>query len=180
MLCRALPIIPTIRAGILGMLAFAAASSPSTAWERPHGDGANLNFENVATARAGSLGSKTVTGLGTFAVGAGPVIAADGTVYLGNEEGEVIALRADGTPFWRRKISGGQHIVAPPVIGADGTVYVAGTRHATDHRVDPPIVVYDEDGATNAPAVARAIVAAGHPAMVLTGGVAALHLGERM
>jgi hypothetical protein len=138
-----LPIIPTIRAGILAMAVLAAAATPSTAWERPHGDGANLNFENVATARAGSLGSKTVTGLGTFAPGAGPVIAADGAVYLGNEEGEVIALRADGTPYWRRKISGGQHIVASPVIGADGTVYVVGTRHATDHRVDPPIVVHD-------------------------------------
>jgi len=40
-------------------------------------------------------------------------------------------------------------------------------------KMKPPIVVYDEDGATSAPAVARAIVAAGHPAMVLTGGIRA-------
>jgi hypothetical protein len=142
-LCVASPIIHTARASIVGMLALIAMALPAAAWERPHGDGANLNFENVATAKAGSLGSKTVSGLGTFAPGAGPVIAADGTVYLGNKEGEVIALRADGTPYWRRKISGGQHIVASPVIGADGTVYVLGTSHATDHRVDPPVVVYD-------------------------------------
>lgn len=40
-------------------------------------------------------------------------------------------------------------------------------------KMKPPIVVYDEDGAGRAPAVAKAIVAAGYPAMVLTGGVKA-------
>lgn len=110
----------------------------ATAWERAHGDGANLNFENVATAPAGS-NSTQVTGLGTFALGAGPVVAADGTVYLGNQEGEVIALRADGTPYWRRKIAGHQTIVASPAIGANGIVYVVGISRVTDHRVDPPV-----------------------------------------
>jgi len=40
-------------------------------------------------------------------------------------------------------------------------------------KMKPPIVVYDADGATSAPAVVAAIVAAGHPAMVLTGGIKA-------
>jgi rhodanese-related sulfurtransferase len=40
-------------------------------------------------------------------------------------------------------------------------------------KVKPPVLVYDEDGSRNAQAVAKAIVAAGQPAMVLTGGVAA-------
>jgi len=40
-------------------------------------------------------------------------------------------------------------------------------------KMKPPIVVYDEDGKTSAPAIAKAIVTAGYPAMVLTGGVAA-------
>ena len=40
-------------------------------------------------------------------------------------------------------------------------------------KMKPPIVVYDEDGKGAAPSVAKAIVAAGYPAMVLTGGVAA-------
>jgi rhodanese-related sulfurtransferase len=39
-------------------------------------------------------------------------------------------------------------------------------------KVKPPIVVYDEDGAKNAQGVARAIVASGQAAMVLSGGVA--------
>jgi rhodanese-related sulfurtransferase len=40
-------------------------------------------------------------------------------------------------------------------------------------KAKPPIVVYDADGRSSAPAVAAKIVAAGYPAMVLTGGVAA-------
>jgi rhodanese-related sulfurtransferase len=40
-------------------------------------------------------------------------------------------------------------------------------------KMKPPIVVYDEDGATRAAAIAKAVVAAGYPAMVLTGGVRA-------
>jgi rhodanese-related sulfurtransferase len=39
-------------------------------------------------------------------------------------------------------------------------------------KAKPPVVVYDEDGTRNAQAVAKAIVAAGQPAMVLVGGVA--------
>ena len=37
----------------------------------------------------------SVPDLGTFATGAGPVIAADGTVYIGNEQGRLHALRAE-------------------------------------------------------------------------------------
>ena len=141
MLCRALPIIRATRAGIVGMLAFIAIAMPAAGWERPHGDGANLNFENVATSPAATA-SQTVSGLGTIPLGAGPVIAPDGTVYIANTEGEVIALHADGTPYWRRKLYERQSIVASPVIGSDGTVYVVGTSHATDHRVDPPAIVF--------------------------------------
>ena len=40
-------------------------------------------------------------------------------------------------------------------------------------KMKPPIIVYDEDGKSTAPAIAKAIVTAGYPAMVLTGGIAA-------
>lgn len=40
-------------------------------------------------------------------------------------------------------------------------------------KLKPAIVVYDEDGRSRAPAVARSVVAAGYPAMVLTGGLKA-------
>lgn len=63
-----------------------------------------------------------------FAPGAGPVIAPDGSVYLGTQEGKVIALHADGKPFWSRDINKDESIVASPAIGADGSVYVIGAK----------------------------------------------------
>jgi hypothetical protein len=110
----------------------------SASWERFHGDAANSGFADVTTAPAGR-GSRSVPGLGHFAPGAGAVVAPDGTVYLGTIEGKVIALQADGKPFWNRDITPGQSILASPAVGADGSVYVVGTKRTTirDHRVKP-------------------------------------------
>jgi hypothetical protein len=110
-------------------------------WERFHADGANRGFVNVATAPAGR-GSRSFPGLGTFAIGAGPVVAPDGTVYLGTEQGKLLARHADGTPFWSRDLPKGQAIVSSPVVGADGSVYVVGTKTVRDHRVDPPKTIF--------------------------------------
>src|SRR5690242_13379585 len=80
-----------------GMLA-SAASLPAQAqsWPRPHADGANGSFLDVTTAPA-KTAPITIPGLGTFAVGAGPVVAPDGTVYLGTREGKLVALHPDGS-----------------------------------------------------------------------------------
>ena len=108
--------------------ALAQEATPATAaWERFHGDAANRGFADVDTKPA-AAGSVSVPGLGTFAPGSGPVIAPDGTVYLGTQEGKLIALKADGKPFWSRDINPGESIVASPAIGADGSVYVIGAK----------------------------------------------------
>ena len=84
-----------------------ACGNAAVAWESAHGDRDNSGFANVVTTPAGK-GSVTVPGLGTFTPGAGPVIAPDGTVYLGTTQGKLIALHADGKPFWSRDITPGQ------------------------------------------------------------------------
>lgn len=118
-----------------------ALQMPSAgAWEFAHGNRDNSGFANVATAPARG-GSVSVPGLGRFAPGAGPVIAPDGTVYLGTTQGKLIALHADGSPFWSRDITPGQSIVASPAISSDGSVYVIGTRTVRDNRVDPPATI---------------------------------------
>ncbi len=107
------------------------------AWQRPHADGANTGYANVVTAPA-TKPARTIPNLGTFAAGAGPVIGADGTVYVGNLQGKLMAFHADGSPAWNRQLDAGQQILASPVIGPDGGIYVVGQSMATDSSVSPP------------------------------------------
>jgi hypothetical protein len=122
---------------ILSVLTTTGAS----AWERPHSDGANSGYADVETVPAAA--PRTIPGIGTFAAGAGPAIAPDGTVYLGNKEGQLFALQADGTSKWAQSISPGYSIVASPVVGSDGSIYAVGTRTVKNQQVDPPLVRYD-------------------------------------
>jgi hypothetical protein len=50
---------------------------------------------------------------------ANPVIAADGTIYIGNFAG-VVALSADGAQIWKATVP----IAGAPALAADGTIYV--------------------------------------------------------
>jgi hypothetical protein len=118
--------------------AIALASTPASAWEFAHGNRDNSGFANVVTAPAGK-GSVSVPGLGRFSPGAGPVIAPDGTVYLGTTEGKLIALHADGSAFWSRDIAPGQTIVASPAISSDGSIYVIGVRVVRDNGPDAAV-----------------------------------------
>ena len=93
----------------------------------------NTGFVDVVTKPAGA-GSTSVPGLGTFAPLAGPVVAPDGTVVLGNREGRVNALHPDGSAYWNRQLPTGQTITAAPAIGSDGSAYVVGASFIRDHR----------------------------------------------
>jgi hypothetical protein len=132
-----LAVVATV-AAILGCAALPAEA----AWETAHADGGNTGFADVVTRPAGR-GSVSVPELGTFGPGAGPVIAPDGTVYIGNQQGRLFALRADGKPAWSRELPAGQVIMASPAVGADGSIYVVGVQKFRDHRVDPPVTVFE-------------------------------------
>jgi hypothetical protein len=127
---------------------------PGTAWcwETAHGPTDNTGFVDVTTKPA-EFATKTVGDIGTIAPGAGPVVAPDGTVYLGNEQGKLMSFNADGTPGWSRSIAAGQRIVASPAIGSDGTIYVVGVSVSRDHRggdtvkrVDAALHVFNSTG----------------------------------
>jgi hypothetical protein len=70
---------------------------------------------------------------------ANPVVAPDGTVYVGTLNGKLLAFKPDGTPAWNRDVGLGESIVASPAIGSDGTIYVLSVSQTTDHRVNPPV-----------------------------------------
>lgn len=59
-----------------------------------------------------------------------PAIAADGTIYVGSDDGHLYALTANGEQKWKFKINGtdigNPGIYSSPSIGADGTIYVGG------------------------------------------------------
>lgn len=103
------------------------------AWETAHGDSDNTGFARVDTAPARS--PKQFAQLGPLAPGANPVIGADGTLYIGNLQGQLLAIHADGTPAWTRQLNANHGgIYAAPAIGADGSIYVVSTFKYRDHR----------------------------------------------
>jgi hypothetical protein len=107
------------------------------AWQRPHADGANTGYANVKT-QAAAKPAITIPNLGTIAPGAGPVIGPDGTVYIGNMQGKLMAFHADGRKAWSRQLDAGQQILASPVVNADGAIFVVSQSMFTDNRVNPP------------------------------------------
>lgn len=86
----------------------------------------------IAVTREG--GVKWVRDRSAF-VDATPVVAADGTVYVGCGDGQLYALNpADGSIRW--SYATGTFITSSPAIGADGTIYF-GAADARLHAVTP-------------------------------------------
>ena len=107
------------------------------AWQRPHADGGNTGFANVVT-RPAVKPTASVSHIGDFGVGSGPVIGPDGTVYVGTLQGKLLAFHPDGSRAWDRQLDAGQQILASPVVASDGSIFVVSQSIFTDTRVDPP------------------------------------------
>lgn len=111
-------------------------AAPALAWQTAHGAPDNTGTVNVQTARAVKP-MATNGALGDIAPGAGPVIAPDGTLYLGNMRGTLMAFGPDGTLAWSRDIGGFQSILTSPAIGTDGSIYVIGSAYVRDNTTNP-------------------------------------------
>jgi hypothetical protein len=127
-------------AGLLASLAWWPSAAWS--WETAHGPPDNTGFVDVVTKPA-EQATNAVIGIGTIAPGAAPVVAPDGTVYLGNEQGQLMAFKPDGTRTWTRDIPDPQTILASPAIGSDGTIYVVGVSISRDHRGGKSVIRAD-------------------------------------
>jgi outer membrane protein assembly factor BamB len=56
------------------------------------------------------------------AVASSPAIAADGTVFVGSDDGMIHSIASDGTRRWAYRTGG--TVFSSPAIAPDGTVYV--------------------------------------------------------
>nr|WP_298687387.1 hypothetical protein [uncultured Dongia sp.] len=123
---------------LAGGIVLLLSVQPTLAWESAHGDRDNSGFTYAQTAliRGAPL---TIPNIGTFATGVAPVTAPDGSVFIGNEQGKMLAFRADGTPYWQRDLTRGFSIRTSAVVGRNGAVYVIGSKTVRDHRVTPTV-----------------------------------------
>lgn len=74
-----------------------------------------------------------------------PVIAEDGTVYVGNLQGELSAIAPNGTLLWKKMLDQrGSFIPGSPAIDQNGNIYVVTTYKARvrDHRSGTTIRSY--------------------------------------
>jgi outer membrane protein assembly factor BamB len=64
-----------------------------------------------------------------------PAVGEDGTIYVGNMDGELVAVAPDGTERWRRLFPDSV-ILASPAVAPDGNIYVI-----VNHEVDEDTIV---------------------------------------
>jgi outer membrane protein assembly factor BamB len=75
----------------------------------------------------GTLKWSFFLGSTNFYIGqASPAVSADGTIYIGINAGEIIAVNPDGTELWRKKI-GNFGVYSSPCIGSNGEVYIGSS-----------------------------------------------------
>jgi len=118
--------ITIAKAALVVLFAVENVSLSYAAWPTAHGSPSNTGFARVDTKAATS--PTVAVNVGNIAPGSNPVTAADGTVYIGNLAGELIALHPDGSPYWRFKLNPeAGSIFSSPAVGGDGSIYVVST-----------------------------------------------------
>jgi len=77
-----------------------------------------------------------------------PVIGSDGTIYIGNNNGDFFAINPEGSQKWMFDIPGGG-FTPSPALGSDGTIYVCSTNgHTyglTDNGQDSYTIAWDRE-----------------------------------
>jgi outer membrane protein assembly factor BamB len=118
-------------------------------WNHFHGDLRNSGFYAVHSPR--ELVQKWSYPVGDTGFGS-PVIAADGTIHVGNRRAQVFAIHPDGSLKWQwdGTLEGQEMITNSPAVASDGAVYVVCQDHVKDdnvpfQRVQSTLFRLDED-----------------------------------
>jgi outer membrane protein assembly factor BamB len=100
---------------------------PAVGWSQVHADGASQGSRFVNTLDA-------LTPLWSVDVGhvvfSSPVIGPDGTIYVGNLEGQLIAVNPDGTIKFQ--FEAGVPILGAPAVADNGNIYFLNTQPFPD------------------------------------------------
>lgn len=91
-------------------------------WTQFHADAPSRGTNFISTEFA--TRPAWIVDVGTV-VYSSPVIGGDGTIYVGNLEGELIATNPDGTEKWRLGL--GSPIMSTPAVADNGRIYVITT-----------------------------------------------------
>lgn len=102
------------------------------------GDWCTFGHDAQRSGRSPFTGPATNALLWSYSTGGGvyssPAMGADGTVYVGSNDGNLYAIKSDGSISWAYPMGGEVH--SSPAIGADGTVYV-GSDDGNLYAIDP-------------------------------------------
>jgi outer membrane protein assembly factor BamB len=103
-------------------------------WHQYQANAASQGFAPLSTIPANSSKWQIEVGRVAFA---SPVIGLDGTIYIGNLQGELLAINPNGSLKWRRQLDmRGSFISGSAAIDANGNIYFITTFRAKvrDHR----------------------------------------------
>jgi len=89
-------------------------------------------------------------------VASSPAIGADGTIYVGSDDGCLYAIGSDGAKKWTFKTGGS--MISSPAVGSDGTIYVGsgdGCLYAIDRDGALKWAYQTKDAIYSSPVIAR-------------------------
>lgn len=105
-------------------------------WNHPHANASCDGLLPVET-RIAEQPSQVASDIGAVPMGAGPVVAPDGTVYVTSTDGTLRAFHPNGTIRWSANVGAPFGITTPAVVDPYGSVYVVAYYGAEDHRTNP-------------------------------------------
>ncbi|HUO04739.1 MAG TPA: PQQ-binding-like beta-propeller repeat protein [Candidatus Binataceae bacterium] len=105
---------------IFSVLTVTHAQLATAPWPMFHHDATHSGLSQYDT--SGNFGGEKWHFTTGGAVYSSPAIGADGTVYIGSDDGNLYAINPDGTKKWIFATSGSEG--SSPAVGTDGTIYI--------------------------------------------------------
>ena len=133
----------SIRAGILVLISFflmTCSNTPVTTWHEFHGNNGNTGFTNFPSRIIKYLKWQFTVGDVKYS---SPVVDDEGTVYVGNMDGDLFAIKPDGTQKWKEHLGAR---LSSPALGASGNIYITNIQGIESTNPSSSLFSLDRDG----------------------------------